>query len=155
MFSLLAFLPLFFALFSPRNFLSSIFACALLSERLDTWEKASECCERCPGKGVNQYPSQPLGPEGGSLRDSCPSGCEGDQGSVRGGSVSLFQAFRQWGAVRSKKGREKVKGPVPLYFSSLLYFAPLSSICTLGTGCGSVRSRCSTAQPVCTYLLGL
>ena len=41
---------------------------------------------------------------------------------------SLFQAFRQWGAVRtSKKEREKIS-PVPLYFSSLLYFAPLSTI---------------------------
>ena len=59
---------------------------------------------------------------------------------------SLFQAFRYWGAVRSKKEREKIKAregerwerhlspQSPSTFHRFLYSAPLSTIWTLGTG---------------------
>ena len=77
MFSLQAFLPHFSPWSALVIFPRQFFACALPSERL---EPATRCCERFP-------PLQLLGPEAGSLRDSCPSGCEGDYGSVRGGSV--------------------------------------------------------------------
>ena len=46
--------------------------------------------------------------------------------------ASLFQPFRYWGAVRSKKEREKIKArESPSTFHRFLYFALLSTIRTL------------------------
>ena len=52
--------------------------------------------------------------------------------------ISLFQAFRYWGAVRCKKEREKGKAR-----EEELYFARLSTILTLGTGYSDFN-ECST-----------